>query len=168
MLHDADCPGRRGVVAVVVRKRRLLVIRRSRFVVAPRAFCFPGGAIEDDESEGEALVREIREELGVTIAPERQIWQSVTPWHVQLSWWLTRLDPKAILAPNPAEVESVHWLTPEEMAQLPGLLQSNHHFLEALDSGEKFWIDGREARKAVEVILAVYKSAKEQKLVTLG
>ena len=41
-------------------------------------------------------------------------------------------------------------------------------FLEALDSGEKFWIDGREARKAVEVILAVYKSAKEQKIVNLA
>ena len=40
-------------------------------------------------------------------------------------------------------------------------------FLDALDSGEKFWIDGHEARKAVEVILAVYKSAKEQKPVTL-
>ncbi len=40
-------------------------------------------------------------------------------------------------------------------------------FLDALDAGKKFWIDGREARKAVEVILAVYKSAKEQKLVTL-
>ncbi len=39
-------------------------------------------------------------------------------------------------------------------------------FLDALDSGEKFWIDGREARKAVEVILAIYRSAKEQKLVT--
>ena len=41
-------------------------------------------------------------------------------------------------------------------------------FLDALDSGEDFWIDGREARKAVEVILAVYKSAKEQKPVKLG
>jgi UDP-N-acetyl-2-amino-2-deoxyglucuronate dehydrogenase len=41
-------------------------------------------------------------------------------------------------------------------------------FLDALDSGEDFWIDGREARKAVEVILAIYKSAKEQKPVKLG
>jgi predicted dehydrogenase len=40
-------------------------------------------------------------------------------------------------------------------------------FLDALDSGEDFWIDGREARKAVEVILAIYKSAKEQKPVNL-
>jgi UDP-N-acetyl-2-amino-2-deoxyglucuronate dehydrogenase len=41
-------------------------------------------------------------------------------------------------------------------------------FLEALESGEDFWIDGREARKAVEVILAVYESAKTQKPVTLS
>jgi len=41
-------------------------------------------------------------------------------------------------------------------------------FIEALESGEKFWIDGREARKAVEVILAIYKSAKEQKPIKLN
>jgi len=41
-------------------------------------------------------------------------------------------------------------------------------FLEALESGEDFWIDGREARKAVEVILAIYESAKTQKPVELS
>jgi UDP-N-acetyl-2-amino-2-deoxyglucuronate dehydrogenase len=41
-------------------------------------------------------------------------------------------------------------------------------FLDALESGEDFWIDGREARKAVEVILAIYKSAKTKKNVKLS
>jgi UDP-N-acetyl-2-amino-2-deoxyglucuronate dehydrogenase len=41
-------------------------------------------------------------------------------------------------------------------------------FIEALESGGDFWISGPEARKAVEVILAIYKSAKEQKLVKLS
>ena len=41
-------------------------------------------------------------------------------------------------------------------------------FLDALDSGEDFWIGGTEARKAVEIILAIYKSAKEQKPVKLN
>ncbi len=40
-------------------------------------------------------------------------------------------------------------------------------FLDALDSGKEFWIDGREARRAVEIILAIYKSAKTQKCVKL-
>jgi predicted dehydrogenase len=41
-------------------------------------------------------------------------------------------------------------------------------FINALEAGEEFWIGGTEARKAVEVILAIYKSAKEQKLVKLA
>jgi len=41
-------------------------------------------------------------------------------------------------------------------------------FLEALEGDKDFWIDGPEARKAVEVILAIYKSAKEGKPVKLG
>lgn len=121
---------------MIVRSGRFLVIRRSRWVVAPRAFCFPGGGIRPEESEQEALVRELREELAATVRPLRRIWQSVTPWDVQLSWWLAGLEADAPLVPNPAEVESVHWLTPGEMARLPELLESNRHFLEALDSGE--------------------------------
>ena len=136
MCQRADDTGRRGAVAVVVRASRLLVIRRSRFVVAPRTLCFPGGAIEGEESEQEALVRELREELGVTIRPERRIWESLTPWQVRLSWWLSHLEVDAEVVPNPAEVESAHWYTPEELARLPDLLQSNRHFLAALASGE--------------------------------
>ena len=62
---------RQGAVAVVVRDDRFLVIRRSANVVAPGAFCFPGGGIEAGETEERALVREFREELGATIVPVR-------------------------------------------------------------------------------------------------
>lgn len=41
-------------------------------------------------------------------------------------------------------------------------------FLDTLETGQDFWISGPEARKAVEVILAIYKSAKEQKPVRLA
>jgi predicted dehydrogenase len=40
-------------------------------------------------------------------------------------------------------------------------------FLESLETGKDFWISGPEARKAVEVILAIYRSAKEGRLVKL-
>ena len=129
-------PGRRGAVAIVLRGERFLVTRRSRQVVAPGAFCFPGGGIEGAESDEEALVREIREELGVTVRPLRRVWQSVTPWKVRLSWWLSRLDPDVALQPNPDEVESVQWLAADEMLQLDGLLESNRDFLRAMAAGE--------------------------------
>jgi (d)CTP diphosphatase len=127
---------RHGAVAIIVRGGRMLVIRRSRSVVAPRAYCFPGGGIEPGETDEEALRRELREELGVAVRPLRPVWRSVTPWQVHLVWWLAELDDHADPAPNPAEVESIHWCTAEEMAGLPELLESNRHFLEALSAGE--------------------------------
>lgn len=125
-----------GVAAVIVRAGRLLVIQRSHLVVAPGAYCFPGGAIEAGETEAQALVREIQEELSVPVRPLRRIWSSVTPWHVSLAWWTASLADDLSPAPNPAEVAAVHWYTTREMAALPGLLESNYDFLAALDRGE--------------------------------
>ncbi|HEY1784258.1 MAG TPA: NUDIX domain-containing protein [Pirellulales bacterium] len=129
-------PMRRGVVAVVPRDERLLVIRRSALVVAPGAYCFPGGGIEGEETEPAALVREIQEELGLDIVPLRRLWQSVTPWQVELAWWLVRLPAGAEPVPNPAEVAACEWHTPEAMRRLPGLLESNLAFLDALAAGQ--------------------------------
>lgn len=131
-----DDPGRRGAVAVVVREGRMLVIRRARTVVAPLVYCFPGGGIEGDESEEEAVVREFREEVGVALRPVRRLWQCVTSWKVELAWWLGELDPDAIPVANPREVDSIHWMTPEEMVRLPDLLESNREFLHLVDRGD--------------------------------
>lgn len=129
-------PRRCGAVAVIYLRQRLLVIRRSQQVVAPGAFCFPGGAIECGESEEQALVRELQEELNVAVMPVRRLWQSVTPWQVELAWWLAKLSPGAVPRPAPAEVESFHWYTLDEMAVLPDLLESNRQFLAAIARGE--------------------------------
>jgi 8-oxo-dGTP diphosphatase len=114
----------------------MLVIRRSKSVVAPLTVCFPGGGIEGNESEEEALIREFREEVGVTLRPLRRLWQCTTAWKVQLAWWLGELEPGAVPVANRAEVESIHWVTPAEMAQMPGLLQSNREFLELVRRGQ--------------------------------
>src|SRR6478735_8048179 len=106
---------RRGAVAVVVRDHRFLVIRRSEHVIAPGAFCFPGGGIETGETEEQALVREFREELGATLTPVSRLWQSTTRWQTELAWWLGIVDEACQFVPNPLEVSSVHWLSSDEM-----------------------------------------------------
>lgn len=129
-------PVRRGVVAVIRRAGRFLVIRRSIYVEAPGSYCFPGGGIEDGESEVQALQRELREELGCQLKPVIRVWQSVTPWHVSLAWWRVSWSSEQELRPHPQEVESVHWLTAEELQALPELLVSNRHFLDAWRTGQ--------------------------------
>jgi 8-oxo-dGTP diphosphatase len=127
---------RRGVVAVIVRDDQLLVIRRSQQVLAPGMYCFPGGGIEDQESEEEALVRELQEELNITVRPQKRVWENVTSWKISLAWWQAEIDFNEIPVANPAEVESIHWHSAAEMLALPNLLESNADFLQRLIAGE--------------------------------
>jgi 8-oxo-dGTP pyrophosphatase MutT (NUDIX family) len=136
MVAASDPSARQGVVAVILREGRFLVIRRSQHVRAPGMHCFPGGAIEAGESEPDALRRELHEELALAVAPLRRIWQSVTPWNVQLAWWLAEIEPTAAPRPNPQEVEAFHWLTATEIRALPQLLASNLEFLDVWERGE--------------------------------
>jgi 8-oxo-dGTP pyrophosphatase MutT (NUDIX family) len=76
---------RRGVVAVVLRGERFLVIRRSQHVRAPGMHCFPGGAIEASEDEPAAVRRELLEELALESRPVQLLWRSTTPWNVALA-----------------------------------------------------------------------------------
>jgi 8-oxo-dGTP diphosphatase len=135
-MASIDEPVIYGVVAVVLRADRFLVIRRSQHVRAPGMHCFPGGAIEPGESEHDAVRRELAEELNVDGLPQRLLWRSTTPWGVALAWWFAVIEAVARPAANPLEVESFAWLTAEEIRQLPNLLASNLEFLAAWESGQ--------------------------------
>jgi 8-oxo-dGTP pyrophosphatase MutT (NUDIX family) len=113
----------------------MLAIRRSALVSAPGKICFPGGGIEVDESETDALCRELLEELGATIRPLCRVWEFVTPWNVHLSWWLAERVDSAELIPHLPEVAEYFWLTPDEMLAHPDLLYSNGEFLRNVASG---------------------------------
>ena len=136
MVNEERPPARHGVVGIVIRDGRLLVIRRSLSVEAPGAYCFPGGAIEEGETEDEALRREFQEELGVSVEPVRRVWRSQTDWNVDLSWWLAILPEHASCRPNQEEVDQTHWLTIQEIRELPNLLSSNRRFLDAFRRGD--------------------------------
>lgn len=125
-----------GVVAVVLRGDKFLVIRRSQHVRSPGKFCFPGGSIEVGETEAEAVVREFAEELNAVITPIARLWSSLTVTNVQLAWWQVALNSEQSLTPNSLEVESIHWLTRDEALALPELLPSNRDFYDAWQRGD--------------------------------
>ena len=71
---------------------RWLLIRRSATVAMPLRVCFPGGGIDGEETQEQAAVREMHEELSAPITPLSCVWQLVAPdrpltlwgWHAEL------------------------------------------------------------------------------------
>lgn len=60
----------RVVAGVVRRHGKILICQRSRTGPHPLRWEFPGGKIEPGETEVEALVRELGEELALVVRPE--------------------------------------------------------------------------------------------------
>jgi len=111
----------RLVVAAVIGdgQGRYLLARRLPSAHLGGLWEFPGGGIEDGESPIEALVRELREELGVEVEVGRPL---TFAWH--------RDEVKAILLlfyeaklkagePQGREGQAIGWFTPQEMGHLP-------------------------------------------------
>jgi len=120
-----------GVVAVIPHDGKWLATRRAERIAFGGWWCFPGGAIEPGEQPAEALIREVREEVGLEIEPDREIWRWQRPdGGLLLYWWLTRLvDEPPEVQPNPAEVAEVRWVTPADFCRLDPILGSNRAFL---------------------------------------
>lgn len=55
------------VGAAIIKEDKVLVMQRSNQMTLPGMWEFPGGKVEANETEQEALIREIQEELSVTI-----------------------------------------------------------------------------------------------------
>ena len=126
---------KRGVIGVICREDRFLVIRRSRLVTAPMKLCLPGGTIESGESEQEALVREMQEELSIDVTPVHCCYRSRTPWGTRLAWWTAELDAAATPKEDPAEVDEFFWMTPAQIQSARGTLPSLPEFFQAIQTG---------------------------------
>ena len=131
----SDFP-KRAAVAVIVDGPKFLTILRSQSVRAPGQICFPGGGIEVAESPQAATVREMREELGLDVTAQKEIWKSVSPRGLEIHWWKTVIEKGQTLIPNPDEVASFSWLSAREIIARSNLLASNRRFFEALENGE--------------------------------
>jgi 8-oxo-dGTP diphosphatase len=120
------------VVAVAGGDGRWLCIRRSATVAAPLKVCFPGGAVEVGETQEAAVVREMLEELSISVRPVRCVWRWDSPTTDLTLWgWTAAWDGEGPRA-DPNEVTEVLWLTGAEVAEHPDAMPSNRSFVDAL------------------------------------
>ena len=63
--------------AIIENENRVLVVQRSAKMSLPLKWEFPGGKIENNESEEDCIIREIKEELNLEIVVLKKLQSSV-------------------------------------------------------------------------------------------
>jgi len=115
---------RRGVYAVLWRAGRILLTHQAE----PRAeYQLPGGGIDPGESPLRALHREVFEETGWGIAPQRRLgaFRRFT-YMPEYDIWAEKLcivylaRPLRPLGPPREAGHSAHWVTPKDAARMVG------------------------------------------------
>ncbi|MFE2041442.1 (deoxy)nucleoside triphosphate pyrophosphohydrolase [Streptomyces sp. NPDC059477] len=115
---------------------RLLAARRSAPPELAGRWELPGGKVEPGERPEAALVRELREELGVIALPVARVpgeWPLRPPYVLQV--WTARLLPDSP-APRPLQDhDALRWLEPDEIWDVDWLDQDVPAVREAVAGG---------------------------------
>jgi 8-oxo-dGTP diphosphatase len=107
-----------AVVGVLEREDRFLMVKRAPSARNPGRWGLPSGKIEPGETEPEAVVREMREELAVEVVPVRRLWTSTSAdgaWTTH--WWEANVEQGRV-SPARREVDDARWLTIAEVRRL--------------------------------------------------
>jgi len=109
------------VAAILWRGDRFLAVRRPPGKPMAGMWEFPGGKLEPGETPAEALLREIREELGV-IPSHPVFWKETTHAYPNLRVRLVFFHVREFSGdPAPMEGQELAWLTPDEAVAYPFL-----------------------------------------------
>jgi len=96
---------------------RVLITRRADEVHQGGLWEFPGGKLETGEESQTALIRELREELGIEVLAARplmQVHHEYPDKHVLLDvWWVDHYRGQ----PQSVEDQPLDWLLPKQLSK---------------------------------------------------
>jgi NADH pyrophosphatase NudC (nudix superfamily) len=116
------------VVAVVMRGEETLVIRCGPATLSVGMISPITGRLEPGESEYEAVIREVREEVGLEVRPIRQVWECPSEdGRYTLRWWLTEYLAGELTIDS-REVSEAQWINPDSFGALEGTFADDRRF----------------------------------------
>jgi 8-oxo-dGTP diphosphatase len=109
-----------AAVALIDRSGRVLMAERPAGKELAGLWEFPGGKVEDGERPEEALIRELREELAIDIAPDDLqpfafASHAYERFHLLMPLWLCRRWQGEV---RPMEGQRIRWTAPGDLAGL--------------------------------------------------
>ncbi|HXN80408.1 MAG TPA: 8-oxo-dGTP diphosphatase MutT [Steroidobacteraceae bacterium] len=119
--------------ALYDRAGRVLIAQRPAGKHMAGRWEFPGGKVTAGESEREALLRELREELGISVTAARPLMRLTHSYEdrdVELSLWIVERfagEPEAL------DGQRLKWVAPARLAR-QDMLEADRPFIEALGS----------------------------------
>lgn len=132
-VRERDVPD--AVMAVVWRDGRVLMTRRGPAAAMSGYWAPPSGRVEPGESQEAAVVREVREEVGLRATPIAKVWESEThDGGFRLHWWIADTEPGE-LDLDRQEVGEARWIRPKEFADLEPTFAGHREFFIRILSG---------------------------------
>ena len=105
------------IAALIWDGDRFMICKRPAHKARGSLWEFVGGKVEPGESQSEALIRECREELAITVAPGASFME-VTHVYPDMSIHLTLLNARITAGePQLLEHEALRWITPAEIPE---------------------------------------------------
>lgn len=106
----------RVVAAVIEQDGRYLITQRNEAAVLPLLWEFPGGKVEPDETDEDALVREVRGRIGVDVAVGEKIGEhhhTYARYDVHLTMFACSIEDGH--HPRPITVNDLLWVQSAEL-----------------------------------------------------
>ncbi len=107
-----------AIIVAIERGDRLLMARSRRF--APGVFSVLAGFVEPGESIEEAVVREVKEEVGISITDIRYFGSQPWPFPHSLMIGFTATYSGGEISIDKTELEDAGWFTVDSLPPLPG------------------------------------------------
>jgi 8-oxo-dGTP diphosphatase len=108
----------RVVAAVIERDGKYLITQRRDEAVLPGLWEFPGGKVEEGETDEGALHREVLGRVGVDVDVREKLAErhhTYEKYDVHLTLYACKLEPER--TPEPLRVKDLRWVTSAEFSQ---------------------------------------------------
>lgn len=109
------------VGAVIEKNRKYLLIDRA---LPPFGWAGIAGHIGDNENPANAILRKIKEEVGLDVITKKLIFKEEVPWNtcrVKVDchyWWLYECKTKGEVSIDPEGAKSYKWASKKEISKL--------------------------------------------------